>query len=466
MEIFDYIIRVSRMGDRAESADSTLTIDDQRQRCREVITARGGRTGREHKATDVSGKGAVDSPPYRAALERVRAGESDGIAFAYGDRMSRNWWNLGRFFGELDAAGGDLLIAGKDGMDYRSQQGRAMLGMEAVMSEQQWWDAWVRGERTADKVIFERGVANVVPYGYRRNGTFLDRVCIEKVRPDLDAKALVPDPVTSPVVVRIFDERIAGTSWSDIAVALDRDGIAPPKGKHWKVSTLRYMVGNEAYIGVVRYRDRRNESAHEPLVTRAVFQAAQAAKSVQRTGTYAAGVAGGLVRCSSCGGNMVVGGSAKHLGYQCRRQDNGERCPKPVFITKRAVDDLVDTAVRDALTGSVGSSPHHELSHLVENERAAADELNAYVEVAAALDRVIFERGLRVRQERLEAARDAREAEEAKAGLLEELPEADAYAGSPLDDRRRVAAALIEKVVIMPPVSGGKPAERVSIHWR
>jgi DNA invertase Pin-like site-specific DNA recombinase len=462
MKTYDVIVRVSRMGDRPESADSTMTLEDQRARAREEVAAAGGQVGLEHMATDVSGFSAVESPDYRRAVERIRTGAAQGLAFAYGDRMVRNWWDAGRFFTELEKLGGEVLIAGRRGVDYRSPDGRASLGMDAIMSERQWWMYKERGERTADRVIFERGVANVVPYGYRRNGGRDGRG--ERVNPALDGKALVPDPHAAEVVRRIFDRRISGVSWTELADELNTAEIPAPRGGHWTVSTLRSIIRNESYLGVARYKDRRNEHAHEPLVSRSTWAAAQAATTVQRTGAYAAGVAGGLLRCSGCGRRLVVAGSKQHVSYGCRRQHNGGRCPAPVFIAKRPVDEFVDDAIRNALEGRIGTAPQLRLAELAEEEAAVSAELEAYVEVASALDRGMFERGLRVRREKLDAARAARAAEEAKVGLAEELPAPEEYAKASLDVRRRVAAALIAEVVVAP--AGGRPVDRLDIRWR
>jgi len=89
METYDIIIRVSRMGKRRESADPTMTLDDQEARCRQRIEAEHGGVGRVHDARDVSGWISVDSPAFRAALERVGTGQTHGFAVAYGDRLAR-----------------------------------------------------------------------------------------------------------------------------------------------------------------------------------------------------------------------------------------------------------------------------------------------------------------------------------------------------------------------------------------
>jgi hypothetical protein len=102
MKTYDYIIRVSRMGDRIESAESTMTIDDQRERARATINAVGGRVGKEHLAVNVSGHTAADSKQYKAAVTRIRKGEAEGIALSYGDRFMRNWRKAGSFYETLE----------------------------------------------------------------------------------------------------------------------------------------------------------------------------------------------------------------------------------------------------------------------------------------------------------------------------------------------------------------------------
>jgi hypothetical protein len=91
MDTYDYIIRVSKMGSRRETDESTMTVDDQRETCVAAIKEKTGRVGREHKALDQSGSTSVDSKPYREAVARIQRGEADGIAVAYDDRLARDW---------------------------------------------------------------------------------------------------------------------------------------------------------------------------------------------------------------------------------------------------------------------------------------------------------------------------------------------------------------------------------------
>ena len=208
----------------------------------------------------------------------------------------------------------------------------------------------------------------------------------------------------------------------------------------------------------------RNDNAHEPLVSRALWTRAQSARTVQRTGTYEAGVAGGLVTCSGCKKKLAVSGSEPHLTYSCRRQSNG-RCPAPVHVTKRAVDTKVDDEVRAVLHARISTAPNAALAQLHADEAEALAELERYVEHTSTKYLEVYERGLQARERRYETARTARESTEDRSETSEQLPTPDAYLRLPLADRRRVAADLLSEVSIQP-VNGGGPADRVVLSWR
>jgi DNA invertase Pin-like site-specific DNA recombinase len=80
------------------------------------------------------------------------------------------------------------------------------------------------------------------PYGYRR-------VKIKdgnKERPRLE-----PDPHQASVVAHIFKEVLEGKGLKEIGQALERDGIAGPRGKGWGKTTLHRILTNEVYIGTL-----------------------------------------------------------------------------------------------------------------------------------------------------------------------------------------------------------------------
>ena len=116
------------------------------------------------------------------------------------------------------------------------------------------------------------------PYGYG----MVDRV-------------LIPKEDEAQIVRDIFDQYLKGASTHEIARNLNDAGIPGKFGSTWKVSTIRYILRNEKYIGdmlcqktyhtnTLPFKQKRNrgeadqyyvEGSHEGIVDKNVFQKAQ-----------------------------------------------------------------------------------------------------------------------------------------------------------------------------------------------
>jgi hypothetical protein len=295
-----------------------------------------------------------------------------------------------------------------------------------------------------------------VPFGYRRNAD-ADGVKVDSGR---DAKALVPDPHVAPLLAGIFERRADGHPWAAIARWLDEHGVAPKTPKRrdgrgtgaWTVSTLKNMIANEVYLGVVQLGARRLEGAHEPLVTRALWNAAQSSITVQRTGRNAAGIAGGLLRCGCCGRVLSVTGT--NPAYTCRRTIGG-KCKRATYVSKRRADEFVERAVVDVLQhGSLDViASNRDVDRLRREWDDAGVELDNYVVTASSLNAQLFKRGLDTRQAKVDETRAAYDDAISGAEAAATLPDASGWAALNLDGRRRVARALIDKVIVKPPES-------------
>jgi hypothetical protein len=75
MKTYDSLIRVSKMNGRAETADSTMTIDDQTAANRQAVRDVGGRVGKTLKALDQSGFSVHESKAWQAAVARIGRGD-------------------------------------------------------------------------------------------------------------------------------------------------------------------------------------------------------------------------------------------------------------------------------------------------------------------------------------------------------------------------------------------------------
>jgi hypothetical protein len=485
VKTYDELIRVSSMGERGETDESTRTIEDQKRANRDAVKELGGRIGKTIKMLDESGF-TVLPRIQQEVVERVRSGKSNGIVIAYSDRLARNWWDAGAFFTAMAAVDAEVIDATAPLTDYRSDEGRTLWGTKMVMNELPSLAAKRRSNRIADDLV-ARGIPNRVPFGYRRNGSFILEggrpVCIAKVDPDRDAKALVPDDVldkhgkvvggTAQTVRRIFAMRYDGYALSAIAKTLNDAGLPSPNGKQWAHSSLTTMFRNIAYTGVVRLGKRRIEGAHVALVSKQQWQAVQSTRPVVRNGSLVAGIAGGLLECSGCGKPLsMIGSNHGRPSYGCRRESGDGACPRPVYISAATCNAFVHDAVRGVLDeGSLGLvSSARELERARAAYERAREESQAFVKLSSAIDVEHFQAGYADRRDREAAAAQVYDELLAHASEVDEMPTTGAgYDALDLTHQRRIARSLIERIVVSPPAprtERGPIEDRLALDWK
>lgn len=254
-----------------------------------------------------------------------------------------------------------------------------------------------------------------------------------------DRAALTEDPVTGPIVRRIFQSAAAGISIRRIASALTTEGVRTPTGKdRWRASTIWTILANSSYAGEARALRTRHErlkggkvrNSTRPveeqvalptgtipsLVDPATYAAVRArldrnkAEATRNNSNpEAALLRSGFVRCGYCGTICSVHNGPAGARYRCAGPSRSAYgCP---CYTMQA--DLLDTAVWDRLT-AVLTRPDivaQEVERLRTNDPAATN--------LEALDRRLAD--ITRRQERIGRAVATLDDEDAAAPLLGEL---------------------------------------------
>lgn len=131
------------------------------------------------------------------------------------------------------------------------------------------------------------------PYGYR----MVDRV-------------LIPKEDEAQIVRDIFDQYLKGASTHEIARNLNDAGIPGKFGSTWKVSTIRYILRNEKYIGDMLCQ----KTYHEAIITREQFNKAQeellrrntiapkmSSRTISAQGRYSRYALTEILHCDECG---------------------------------------------------------------------------------------------------------------------------------------------------------------------
>lgn len=449
----DGYIRVSRV--RGREGDSFISPDVQRETIEAYAKAKGYAIGEWFTDLDKSG-GTLDRPGFTAALERCRSGESDGIIAAKLDRISRSLSGLSKLI-EESKAGDWTLVAVDYGLDVKSPNGKLVAEILGAVAD------WERARRTDDWRIsreqaVKRGVhvSSRTPTGYRRR----------------EDGRLEPDPVAAPVIHGLFLRRAAGAGWTALAKYLDDSGIVGPYGSPtWRANAARDIITNPVYLGEARSGEFVNREAHEPLVDRLEWEAAQGAHPGPSPRNGEGLLLSGLIRCAGCRyllkPDVMRDRDGSRLGlYRCRGRHAAGLCPSSASTLARVIDPYVEAAFLDGIGDLMASRTEADDSTAALAKLEAAEaELATYVDIAIGIiGAEAYAKGLAKRQAAVDEARDAlrdatRETLPAMTTDIREL-----WPTLSIAERRGILGAAIDCVVLR----AGRESidKRVVILWR
>jgi site-specific DNA recombinase len=312
-----------------------------------------------------TGTELFERPQLTLLREAMRAGACDVLVVHALDRLSRKQTHLGLILSEAEHAGVEWISVTED-ID-NSPQGqilRAVIGGMAEMERLKLAERTMRG-RVARAKAGKLHPGRTPIYGYRWK--------------DESKGSFVIDPVTGPIVQRIFRDLILGKTIRSIACELSAEGIPTSSGSNtWSSSTIHTMLKKEIYTGEAtawRYgREKKSGGGFRTYVRpieeqiklpdgtvprliepeefdavqlRLAHNQAMAARS--NSDPEASLLRGGLVRCGYCGTTATVYKS-KGLTYyrHSMRAKDKYQCPSVLIRL-----DHLDSAVWARVTSIV-----------------------------------------------------------------------------------------------------------------
>lgn len=447
MRVIGYI-RVSQVGGRA--GDSFISPQVQRDRIAQLAAAQGHTIVAWQEDLDQPGS-TIDRPGLEAAFQLVEAREADAIAVAKLDRFARSVTGAANALARLEAAGANL-IAADLGMDTSTPAGKLMRNVLMALAEFELDRIRENWQAATERAVARGAMMTRAKVGYRKS----------------KAGTLELDPVQAPVVREIFRRRALGEGWRAICEHLN----ATCEWKQgWTITTLMGIVRSRTYLGEARYGDTVNAGAHEPLVTRAEWEAAQQATLLRRpreVGSLLAGIA----RCAGCGYVMsretsgAVRAPHRYVFYACRKYHAGGACPAPTKISQPLLDEHVERLFLDRLVDLpvADLQPVDTDRGLVDAVELAEAELVAYrdANLVSILGVEAYRAGLAERAQRVDAARFELQAR--RRHLVAAVPAVsllEAWPDLGREERRRILAAGIDAVFVKPAHLGrrGTPVE-------
>lgn len=312
-----FYIRISKLGDRHGDAFHSPAL--QLEAMQRVADAR----GLLHVATveDIDKTGRTFAREgVQKVMAMARAGEIDVVAVLNLSRFGRAAGESLRYISDLRDLG-VRIVSTTENIDD-SPEGQYLLGtflgMAQLYSDQvgrQWQQVITRRAQQG------RFHGSNPPTGYR-------------LLPRAEGGGLIPDPVMAEQVAEAFARYARGHLVSHIA----RD-LADRKGGALAVVTLKQMLRNPVYIGLVSMNGVDYPGLHVPLVERPVWDAVQRrlardAQTPSRALATAHSLAG-LVKCAHCGHSLHLHVEPARPGktkqdvarLMCRKTISGRKNP-------------------------------------------------------------------------------------------------------------------------------------------
>lgn len=443
--MFDAYVRVSST--KGRSGESFISPEIQRDTIDRLAQRHGVEIGETVEEYDVSGSRRIADRELGRLVEKVEAGESEGIIVWKLTRFSRSMLDSIETATRITNAGGRLIA---DDFDSSQSMNKAVLGLLSGLAEEE-LDARSEGWREARERAVKRGVPNGrAPYGYRKRSD--GRLEIDKEEADR--------------LVLAYNLRADGVSETEIG-----------RRMRWSHSTTRQRLSNEVYLGVARAGVYRNESAHPAIIERDLWDRVQASRtpSPASTGALTRGrLLQGIARCAGCGRTLKVLHRSRTDGsrvasYFCKNAAS-EPCGDRAYVHCDALEDYVC----DVFSRALRSTPRlvdvvavgRELEAAQSVLEAAEAELAAFVEMSSALQAEHFQRGYATRTK---AVDEARETVRHLSARLPKLPVGgsliDLWEGFEPTERREVLAGFLGRVVVHRGASNGDLEKQVVIEW-
>jgi site-specific DNA recombinase len=265
-----------------------------------------------------SGDKIATRPVFKEVLEDLRAGKYDAIAVKEISRLGRgSYADMGVIY-ELLEEKRIFIITPNKIYDPANSSDKRQIRFELFMSREEFETTRERLTGARYNAAFEGKWMGQIPFGYERNRKTLR---LEPIEHEANVVKMIFDMYVNGYEGKIVREKAISTIFK-------RLGIKTAKNlKQWDTTQIKRVLKNDAYIGVSKFRTtKRNssgkiearpesehiivEDAHEGIVSKELFEAAQAIiKSPTRPRTkfdVQTYELTGLINCKACGKRLVV----------------------------------------------------------------------------------------------------------------------------------------------------------------
>jgi DNA invertase Pin-like site-specific DNA recombinase len=255
-------------------------------------------------------------PIFNEMLNRIEAGEANGILAWHADRLARNSVDGGRVIYLLDC-GRIAALKFPTLWFENTPQGKFMLNI--VFGQSKYYvDSLAENTKRGLRQKVKRGeYPSLAPIGYIN---------------DKRIKSVSVDKKKAPIIRRAFELYAQGDKrLEDIADFLAQQGVLSSGGKQIKRDRISFILSNPFYIGLFRYAGEIHEGKHQPVVSKKIFDKAQEVLKQRGRPRHKAKnepkAFCGLLSCAKCGMGITAEVQKGHTYYRCTKKRGN--CSQP-----------------------------------------------------------------------------------------------------------------------------------------
>ena len=276
-------------------------------------------------------------PVFTEMIERIEAGEADGILAWHPDRLARNAVDGGQIMYLLDTGKLNTLTFANFWFE-NTPQGKYMLNLAFAQSKY-YTDNLSENIRRGIKSRLDRGVyPNWAKRGYTNHPK---------------TREIIPDPKTFHLIREMFELYASGKeSLLSLGVTMFEKGLTGNTEHPLSASQVQRMLQDTFYYGAFRYKDELYQGCHQAAIGKDLFDRAQAVmfnkgKCKTRKRNRHDFAFTGMLKCDECGHAVTAEITKGHTYYHCTKRSRIHDCRQPFVREEVLVSELA--SVLDAI---------------------------------------------------------------------------------------------------------------------
>src|SRR3989339_733297 len=298
-------------------------------------------------------------PIFNDMLNRIEAGEANGILAWHPDRLARNSIDGGQIIYLIDTEKISALKFPTFWFDA-TPQGKFMLNIAFGQSKYYIDNLSENVKRGLRQKVRRGEQSGQAPTGYLN---------------DKANRVIVPDPARFKFVRELFEAYATGShSLKETGNLLSARGLVSRNGNVLTISNIQMILRNPFYYGAFKFNGEEYQGKHKPAITKKLFdqcQAVMARKAHPTKRGEQKHILRGVFSCAECGCGITSEVQKGHVYYRCTKKKG--ICAQPYVR-----EELLASQITEYLQKvSLSSAWANEMLALLEKEQAETTHADA-----------------------------------------------------------------------------------------